>query len=94
MNDYQGISIDIRKQFGKYHKKIKLISTRQKHILTLMFDDLPVKKITEDFPRDLENMSIDDLQGYIVDLKEEITRAESDIQSKKASQEAAASVFK
>jgi len=59
-----------------------------------MFDDLPMKKTTHDFPRDLEKMSVHDLQGYISELNDEITRVESDIKAKKASHEAAASVFK
>jgi len=59
-----------------------------------MFDDLPMKKKTEDFPRNLEGMSISDLQDYVTQLQNEITRVESDIKNKKASQEAAASVFK
>ena len=59
-----------------------------------MFDDLPQKKTTEDFPRDLENMSISDLEDYIKDLDEEILRVKDNIKAKQASQEAAASVFK
>jgi len=39
-------------------------------------------------------MSISDLQDYVTQLQNEITRVESDIKNKKASQEAAASVFK
>ena len=59
-----------------------------------MFDDLPIKKTTEDFPRNLDGMSISDLEDYITALKDEITRVEGDIKAKKASQEAAASAFK
>jgi len=60
-----------------------------------MFDDLPVaKKTTHDFPRDLENMSINDLELYISDLQAEIARVQTDISGKKASQEAAAAAFK
>ena len=59
-----------------------------------MFDDLPEKKTTSDFPRDLENMSINELENYITDLQGEISRVQSDIATKKASQEAAAAVFK
>jgi uncharacterized small protein (DUF1192 family) len=60
-----------------------------------MFDDLPpVKKTTQDFPRNLENMSLNELELYITDLQNEISRVQTDIAGKKASQEAAAAVFK
>ncbi|MCB9996454.1 MAG: DUF1192 domain-containing protein [Rhodospirillales bacterium] len=60
-----------------------------------MFDeDLPKKKEGSEFPRNLENMSVHELEEYVADLKAEIDRAEQDIAKKKASQEAAASVFK
>lgn len=60
-----------------------------------MFDDLPApKKDTNDFPRGLENMSINDLELYITELQEEIARVQTDIANKKVSQEAAAAVFK
>ena len=59
-----------------------------------MFDDLPLPKSDNTFPKNLEGMSIDDLDGYIQDLHEEITRVQEDIKQKKASIEAAASVFK
>lgn len=57
-------------------------------------DDLPLKKTTHEFPRKLENMSVSDLEEYISDLKEEISRVEGDIHAKKASMDAASSVFK
>ena len=56
-------------------------------------DDLPAKPVA-DFPRNLENMSVEEIQNYIADLKVEITRAENDIQSKQASMAAADSIFK
>lgn len=59
-----------------------------------MFDDEPLKKTTQDFPRNLEGMSISDLEDYITALKSEITRVETDIKAKQASSEAAASAFK
>ena len=60
-----------------------------------MFDDLDLpKKSAGDFPRDLENMSVAELEEYIAELKAEITRAEGDIDKKKASSDAAAAVFK
>lgn len=45
-------------------------------------------------PRNLDNMSIHELQDYIEDLKAEIIRAEEDIKKKKASHEAATAIFK
>lgn len=60
----------------------------------MMFDeDLPKPK-TAGFPRNFENMSISELEDYINELRAEISRAEEDIGKKKASQAAAASVFK
>jgi len=59
-----------------------------------MFDDLPKPKTDNNFPRDLENLSIDELNDYINDLKAEITRVEGDIDKKKTSQDAASSIFK
>lgn len=60
-----------------------------------MFDeDLPKKKPDGDFPRNLDNMSIHELQEYVTALKEEIARVEADMAKKKASQDAAASIFK
>jgi len=59
-----------------------------------MFDDLPQKKVTADFPRDLTEMSINDLELYISELQSEISRVQTDIAGKKASQEAAAAAFK
>lgn len=60
-----------------------------------MFEEEPPKKKPEsEFPRKLDTLSIRDLEEYIEDLKAEITRVETDIVRKKASQEAAASFFK
>lgn len=56
-------------------------------------DDLPKAKSSE-FPRTLEAMSISELEEYVQDLQGEIKRVEQNIVNKKASQEAAASVFK
>lgn len=57
-------------------------------------DDLPKKKPTGEFPRNLEKLSIDDLGHYIEELKAEIARVEADMKKKKASRDAAASIFK
>ena len=60
-----------------------------------MFDeDLPKPKAEEVFPRNLENMSVSELEDYINDLQAEIERVQADKSAKKASQDAAASVFK
>lgn len=59
-----------------------------------MFEDLPRPKKNDSFPRNLVDMSIQELQEYIQDMKVEIARVEADITKKKASIEAAASIFK
>ena len=60
-----------------------------------MFDEeLPKKKPEGEFPRNLENMSVDDLEEYIGELRNEIARVEMDTEKKKASRDAADSVFK
>ena len=56
-------------------------------------DDLP-KKQSNEFPRNLESLSIQDLKEYISELENEIERVEKDIKVKTASQAAADSVFK
>ena len=59
-----------------------------------MFDEeLPVKK-DESVARNLDSLSIDELEDYIAELKGEITRCETEIEKKKSVQEAADSVFK
>jgi uncharacterized small protein (DUF1192 family) len=59
-----------------------------------MFDDdlEPQKQLTA--VKNLEPMSLDELSHYIEELKEEIIRTEGEITRKKASMEAASSVFK
>lgn len=59
-----------------------------------MFDDDRPKPKTAAFPRNLVDLSVAELQEYIGELQAEITRTEADIARKKASQAAAASVFK
>ena len=59
-----------------------------------MFDEeLPKNKQSNEFPRNLEDMSVDELDEYIEELKAEIQRAEDDKEKKKASFAAADSVF-
>lgn len=59
-----------------------------------MFDDEnePLKKAPA--IKNLEPMSIDELQAYIEDMKEEITRTEQEIARKRAHMYAASSIFK
>ena len=45
-------------------------------------------------PRVLDNLSIDDLKSYIVELKTEIDRVEADIVKKEAHKNAMSSLFK
>ena len=44
--------------------------------------------------KNLVDMSVSELEDYIEELKAEIKRAEEDIKKKKASRDAAASIFK
>jgi uncharacterized small protein (DUF1192 family) len=71
-----------------------LISCAAMRIFLPMFDEELPKPKTSQFPRNLDGISVDELQDYIAELKAEITRVESDIDVKKASQNAAASFFK
>ncbi len=59
-----------------------------------MFDDdlEPVNKAPK--VKNLEPMSVDELENYILQLKAEILRTENEIGRKKAVMEAASSVFK
>jgi len=59
-----------------------------------MFNDEKPKAASQDFPRNLERLSIEDLDGYVQDLEEEIDRVRQEKEKKKASAEAAASIFK
>ncbi len=58
-----------------------------------MFDEEPIRKKDIGFKK-LVDMSIEEIEDYIIELKEEITKAEADIVKKKASRDAAASIFK
>jgi uncharacterized small protein (DUF1192 family) len=59
-----------------------------------MFDDDRPKPKTREFPRNLTDLSVADLDEYVIELKAEIDRAEADKAKKKASADAASSVFK
>lgn len=58
----------------------------------MFFDDLPKPK-TNQFPRNLENLSVDELQAYIAELEAEIRRVEADRAKKEASRAAADAFF-
>jgi uncharacterized small protein (DUF1192 family) len=60
----------------------------------MFLDDDKPKPKTQEFPRRLVDMSVAELELYITDLEAEITRVQYDIQKKKASRDAAASIFK
>ncbi len=55
-------------------------------------DDLPILK-TQTFPRNLEFMSLSDLQDYTEELEGEIERVREDMRKKKASGDAADAFF-
>lgn len=59
-----------------------------------MFDEDGRKIDIREFPAKMEGMSIDELEHYTVELKAEIERALEMVAKKRASQEAAASIFK
>ncbi len=59
-----------------------------------MFDEELPKKKSSEFPRNLENLSVEELKTYIDDLNGEIGRVEEDIKTKEKSQETADSFFK
>lgn len=59
-----------------------------------MFDDDNQPRNAPKKPRPLDDMSIEELENYIAEMKEEIVRVEQDIAKKKAHQDAASSLFK
>ena len=59
-----------------------------------MFDEDLEPRKQKSAPKNLENMSVDELEEYIEELKAEIVRVEDDIDKKKGSLAAADSVFK
>lgn len=59
-----------------------------------MFDDETAPRRQPKKPRVLDNMSVDELEDYIREMKEEIIRAEGEIRKKKAHRDAASSLFK
>ena len=59
-----------------------------------MFDEEDAPKPPVEFPRNLETLSIEELRGYIEELKAEIARVEGDIAAKHAATAAAGAFFK
>lgn len=59
-----------------------------------MFDEEDQKRSGRKGPKPLDNMSVEELEDYIADLKAEIERCEGEIAKKKAHHEAASSIFK
>ena len=59
-----------------------------------MFDEDGRKITIREFPAKMDSLSIADLENYTEELKAEIDRAGAMIAKKKASQDAAASIFK
>lgn len=59
-----------------------------------MFDDDTPKLKRADFPRNLENMSVEELENYTEELHAEIERVKQDMHRKKTSRDSASSIFK
>ena len=59
-----------------------------------MFDPENEPRNAPKKPKNLDNMSIEELHQYIQDMKDEILRVEKEILKKKAHKDAAASIFK
>ncbi len=59
-----------------------------------MFDDELEPRKQKPKLRDLEKMSVNELEEYVVELNEEVVRVQGEINKKKAHAEAASSIFK
>lgn len=59
-----------------------------------MFDEELDPRTKRRKPRPLDNMSVEELENYIVELRDEIIRVEVDIKKKKAHKDAVSSLFK
>ncbi len=59
-----------------------------------MFDDENEPRKKAPAVKNLEPMSIDELQAYIGEMKDEIIRTEQEITRKRAHMDAASSIFK
>lgn len=60
----------------------------------VMFDDKNEPRKKPSSFQNLERLSLDELDAYILELRAEILRAQDDIKKKKAKMEAASSFFK
>ena len=60
----------------------------------MLFDEDAAKPKKPVAPRNLEKLSVDELEQYIRDLKAEIERVEAEIRAKRAHRDAASSLFK
>lgn len=60
----------------------------------MIFDDETDPKTKKQKPRALDNLSVPELNDYIIQLKAEIVRVEADIQKKEKHKAAAAALFK
>lgn len=92
--EYKRYIRDCGKKLAQFDAELMMTSHAKTGTLMVMFDDEPIKQTTSEFPRNLETMSVDEIQSYIIDLKAEITRAEADIAKKENSKAAADSFFK
>lgn len=59
-----------------------------------MFDDENEPRKKQTTVKNLEPLSVDELQAYIEEMKAEIIRVEEDIARKQAHMDAASSIFK
>ncbi len=57
-------------------------------------DDLEPKKKSEKVYRVLDDLSVDELQDYIAEMKEEIARVEAEIEKKTGHRSAADALFR
>lgn len=62
--------------------------------MTLIDDDKPRPKVAHDIGQDLSLLSVEELQGRIALLAEEIARLEGALKAKRASRDAAEMFFK
>ncbi len=60
----------------------------------MIFDDDLDPKTKKQKPRPLDNLSVPELKEYVLQLKEEIVRVETDIAKKEKHKAAAAALFK
>lgn len=60
----------------------------------MFLDDDTDPKTKRQKPRNLDNLSVPELKAYVEQLKEEIARAEADIQKKEKHKAAADALFK